>query len=42
MKKLKKDYGALFGLVVVGSEWNQSPTDLSETFHEVHSFLSIS
>lgn len=42
MKKLKKGlWGivALFGLVVVGSEWNQSPTDLSETFHEVTQFF---
>lgn len=46
MKKLKKGLWGIFaliGLVVVGSEWNQSPTDLSadlsRTFHEVTQFF---
>ncbi|EOA8345827.1 DNA/RNA non-specific endonuclease [Enterococcus hirae] len=47
MKKLKKGLWGIFaliGLVVVGSEWNQSPTDLSadlsKTFHDVTQFFA--
>ncbi|EMF0420776.1 DNA/RNA non-specific endonuclease [Enterococcus hirae] len=42
MKKQRKSlWGilALVGLLVVGSEWNQSPVDLSKTFREVTQFF---